>query len=1008
MKRILFFIALVLLVFTSTIKGQEKTIRLFPESGKKYLYKFTKITYIQNTDGDKRRELIRTKLLSIEFATFQPENRAYLLVKVNRNIVEKPDPDIINFKDYRFPDFSDGFYERRNSDFYEELLCFIDFKYNFDFKTGNVKLANREEVLFKAREVLQKKGFDEYEVRERTANFNNEAIPKISKYLKSIYQVSQSNFEDDFQKKGETKTSTNDSVLVVIQKKGKMEAGLYLRSFSVDKRNHNLLNYHAIQLDSIKGNSRFKGENYPFSTVEKEIQLIRVEPVGLKRFTISGKIENPMSKTVTLARLKNPFGVEMQLKTVFLDGNNSFQFDIELEHAEFVYLQFGRINNFDKRPVLTFYARPGSKIRFNAKGNSIPWKMEFSGDLVSASDFLYEVLTKPGIPTSRIDFKTLSNNWYKTSYSDFKKAFNDFKSLSKKYKSQIQEDDFEFITNELTAYFFNGIISFLTGYYFAIHFDYSLPGYKEIGKSEVEELEKTLSYNNIHNIYNENGIQSRLLVSHYLRKTFSKIKKVKVFKSRNYRIGGFNSDFVFSSDITQTVELARAVLAGHALYSEITKLLINFLTIDERYLVQDKTFVYRKVDEYFDLMIRVCNDEEFINSITEVKKKFLKWQNGDYVPNVEFYNEKEEIKKFADFFGEKPTVFYVSLQWAQQRYYWDKLADENPDLNVVMVTEGSNFKEWTDYIEAATPIAKQLILKNGKQSLSDVFMKNSRHYIAYDKTGKLIGFADDADEIIKMAKASLVPKKKEFDKSQLQIIIIILFSILIALIAGLLFWKWRVRLRFRKEKQARKLRELELTAIRSQMNPHFLFNSLNSVQNLVQQNKGREAHLYLADFAGMIRKVLRNSEKEEVSLAEELEMVRQYLNLEKLRFEFDFSIEVENGIDPHNTAVPSLLLQPFVENAIIHGLQNKPKNRNLKIEIKQVESGIQINIEDDGIGRAAAAKIAKTKNGKGVKLIEERLAVLQEKQGEKYRLETIDLTGDKTGTRIEIFIPDEI
>jgi sensor histidine kinase YesM len=227
------------------------------------------------------------------------------------------------------------------------------------------------------------------------------------------------------------------------------------------------------------------------------------------------------------------------------------------------------------------------------------------------------------------------------------------------------------------------------------------------------------------------------------------------------------------------------------------------------------------------------------------------------------------------------------------------------------------------------------------------------------------------------------------------------------LIIGLFSWKLRVRQRFKKVEQLRRQRELELTAIRSQMNPHFLFNSLNSVQNLVQQNKGREAHLYLSDFAGLIRKVLHNSDKEEVSLAEEIEMVEQYLNLEKLRFDFNFTISIDKEIDSYNTLVPSMLLQPFVENAVIHGLQSKPENRELKIEIHRTGSAIKICIEDNGIGREAAKEISKAKNGKGSKMIRERLEILQEKQGEKYLLETIDLKGKETGTRVEIVIPEE-
>lgn len=201
----------------------------------------------------------------------------------------------------------------------------------------------------------------------------------------------------------------------------------------------------------------------------------------------------------------------------------------------------------------------------------------------------------------------------------------------------------------------------------------------------------------------------------------------------------------------------------------------------------------------------------------------------------------------------------------------------------------------------------------------------------------------------------------------------------------------------------------QMAAIRAQMNPHFLFNSLNSVQNLIQLNKNQEAHLYLADFAGLIRKVLRNSDKEEVSLAEELEMVEQYLNLEKLRFDFNYEVNVEDGIDPHNTMVPSILLQPFAENAVIHGLKHKLLNRQLKINITRKKQGICISIEDNGIGREASQKIAVGNNGKSTNMIKERLAMLQEKQGEKYQFEITDLdVGVEKGTRVEILIPDEV
>ena len=232
------------------------------------------------------------------------------------------------------------------------------------------------------------------------------------------------------------------------------------------------------------------------------------------------------------------------------------------------------------------------------------------------------------------------------------------------------------------------------------------------------------------------------------------------------------------------------------------------------------------------------------------------------------------------------------------------------------------------------------------------------------------------------------------------------FIIIAAIMYAISFFKaWRYEVQ-QKEEVKREALSLQYKVLQDQINPHFLFNSLNSVQNLVQQNKGREAHLYLADFAGLIRKVLNNSEKEEVSLAEELEMVQQYLSLEKLRFDFDYQINIEQNIDPHNTLVPSMLMQPFVENAITHGLQNKTGDRQLRIEASREESEIKIIIEDNGIGREAARQISKTRNGKGSKMMKERLEILQTRQGEKYGLKIIDLMNN-SGTQVEISIPEE-
>jgi hypothetical protein len=466
----------------------------------------------------------------------------------------------------------------------------------------------------------------------------------------------------------------------------------------------------------------------------------------------------------------------------------------------------------------------------------------------------------------------------------------------------------------------------------------------------------------------------------------------------------------------------KTILTGHALYSQLAELLLyeKMNTLD--YSSQDQRIIQNEITRYLDLMMRLVNDRKFAGAIEKLMENHLKWQNEYYVPETQFINQQGEPVYFSDFFGEKPTVFYITDIWERERYFWDDLAKENPEINFVLVIEGSNFEDWQNYVERVNPVAHQLFLVNHNQQLRDIFKKDHYHFIAYDKDGKRVGFGEKSNRCHEPGQTQPDGKKKELDKSQLQLIIFVLTGILLLFIISLLIWKWRTRQRFRREEQRRRLRELELTAIRSQMNPHFLFNCLNSVQNLVQQNKGREAHLYLADFASLIRKVLQNSEKEEVSLAEELETVEQYLRLEKLRFDFDFQVTVSEGIDPHNTPVPSMLLQPFAENAVIHGLQNKEGERKLKIEVlKESEQsehtrlahqaskvGILIIIEDNGIGRAAAQKLATAKNGKGSKLIQERLEILREKQGEKYRLQITDLNENgATGTRVEIWVPEE-
>jgi sensor histidine kinase YesM len=206
-----------------------------------------------------------------------------------------------------------------------------------------------------------------------------------------------------------------------------------------------------------------------------------------------------------------------------------------------------------------------------------------------------------------------------------------------------------------------------------------------------------------------------------------------------------------------------------------------------------------------------------------------------------------------------------------------------------------------------------------------------------------------------------------------------------------------------------KATELEIQALRAQMNPHFIFNCLSSINRFILKNESEAASDYLTKFSRLIRMVLINSKKSFITLEDDLEMLRLYLEMERLRFKnsFDYSMSFQNEIDAGCIYIPPLLLQPFVENAIWHGLMNKEDNGKLLISISKERNYLTCIIEDNGIGRSKAtelnSKSAEKKKSLGLQITKERLALLNKETDENTYFEVKDLydkNGDACGTRI--------
>jgi len=260
------------------------------------------------------------------------------------------------------------------------------------------------------------------------------------------------------------------------------------------------------------------------------------------------------------------------------------------------------------------------------------------------------------------------------------------------------------------------------------------------------------------------------------------------------------------------------------------------------------------------------------------------------------------------------------------------------------------------------------------------------------------------------------------DNADLQIIIIpawwqtTLFKILLALtilsiFLGLAFWRVRA---VRKQEQIKagyekELLELEAKALRAQMNPHFIFNCLNSIKSLINKNENEKAARYLTIFSKLIRTLFQNSDRREISLYEEIETSKLYAQLEKMRFgeKVDFAFEVDDSIDLKDIRVPALIIQPFIENAIWHGLVPRETGGKITVAVKEKDRVIECIIDDNGIGRELSrkykAQYESTHESKGIGLTRTRLELDKILNNRDDAIQIIDKSnkfGEPAGTTV--------
>jgi sensor histidine kinase YesM len=241
------------------------------------------------------------------------------------------------------------------------------------------------------------------------------------------------------------------------------------------------------------------------------------------------------------------------------------------------------------------------------------------------------------------------------------------------------------------------------------------------------------------------------------------------------------------------------------------------------------------------------------------------------------------------------------------------------------------------------------------------------------------------------------------------------FKLLCLIIIGGIIYilaKWRINTIYKEGKRkmyfTKQMAEMEMKALRSQMNPHFIFNCINSIDALIQSNDKYHATVYLNKFAKLLRNILDSNKHNTVPFSKDIDTLKLYIELEELRHENKFkpTLEIDHELLNSDYKVPPLIIQPFVENAILHGLKNKDGNNGiLNIDIKKMNDKIQYIITDNGIGREAAGKIMQNKGSHyGMQISYDRIKLFNKEETPSVLIKDLYSNKIAVGTEVTVYL----
>ncbi len=453
-------------------------------------------------------------------------------------------------------------------------------------------------------------------------------------------------------------------------------------------------------------------------------------------------------------------------------------------------------------------------------------------------------------------------------------------------------------------------------------------------------------------------------------------------------------------------EVAKTILRGWDLYWYLAK-----LSEDEL-----KGFLFSNSAKYYNRFLDLYPGTEYRIQLFNQHQKIQKGKPGTQIPIILFEDAKGKTHSTNDFLGEYWFILNLDNSARMSKFFQnntDSLINLIPDHLSVIISSPASDQEELKTCESRFHGKRIMILPSTPKNKEILdYLNDLPKMIIGINTSNLIATYDQFGMFEFGSLATWAYRNSLTSKN---INPTFLWYSLGGIVVGAIVIILLIRVRSKRNENRlvlkRKIAQLEVDAVRSRMNPHFLFNALSSIQNLINEKQIEQANQFLSQFGDLVRTILDQSSKSTIGLNEELDMIRNYLEIEQLRFPFEFDIQIDPTIDVYGIEIPPLLIQPHVENAVIHGVSGLGKGGRIIISFRIEDNLLICEVKDNGPGYHPETNQRKGGLGQGWKLTRQRIQLMKEQYGDEISVEVLNLAdgsdneNDLAGTVVRFKLP---